>query len=311
MNNTVLRIISAILALGAVVVGYLAIHLSRSTSAPTPAATQPAEPSQPVVAVATATKGVKAGEMLIATDVAVKGVRGAPSNAYTQMQDVVGRVAVSDIPAGAVLMPNLFAADSISYLLKPGERAIGVPVDEISAVGGFIKPGDMVDVLAFMSKDTDGQTNAQVVVDNVRLLTVGDSTQFDAQRLDGPGTNSPKDAGNLSVASMSGTGSAGMKEKRIGLRSVVLAVRESELNRLMLAANAGILRLALRPPVGADPNANLGQGKGVGRQRPPAAVLSDLAQGRKAGTGTGTGTRYVIQEGSKEREVLNEVRAAR
>jgi len=264
-----------------------------------------------VVAVATATKGVKAGEMLIATDVAVKGVRGAPSNAYTQMQDVVGRVAVSDIPAGAVLMPNLFAADSISYLLKPGERAIGVPVDEISAVGGFIKPGDMVDVLAFMSKDTDGQTNAQVVVDNVRLLTVGDSTQFDAQRLDGPGTNSPKDAGNLSVASMSGTGSAGMKEKRIGLRSVVLAVRESELNRLMLAANAGILRLALRPPVGADPNANLGQGKGVGRQRPPAAVLSDLAQGRKAGTGTGTGTRYVIQEGSKEREVLNEVRAAR
>ncbi len=312
MNNTVLRIISAILVIGAIAVGYLAIHLSQSTPAPAPVAAKSSEPSPPLEAAAISTKPIKAGQVIVATDVAIKGMRSTAAGTYTQIQDVVGRVPVSDIPAGTVLVPSLFAADSISYLLKPGERAIGVPVDEISAVGGFIKPGDLVDVLVYMNRDADSQTNAQVVVDNVRLLTVGEATQFDAQRLDGSGA--VKDAPNTLVTPVS-TGvssslspSSGLKEKRLGMRSAVLAVRESDMNRLMLAANVGTLRLALRPPMGSDPNSNLPQGKGA-RTRPAAAVLSDLAQGKRASTGVPT--KYVIQEGSKEREVLNEVRAAR
>jgi pilus assembly protein CpaB len=294
MNNTVLRIISVLLALGALVVAYFAIQLSNAPPAPVAAPQPPAQVPHEVVAVAT--RAIKVGQILVAQDVALKNTPQPPSSAYRQVQEVVGRVAAADIAADQALTPTQFMADAISYLLKQSERAVGIQIDEVNSVGGFAKPGEHVDILAFLPADGANQSSAQVVIENARLLSLGDSTALD---------NAPQGESTTvdTLAKSSGAqGVAELKERRLHLKSAVVAVRDSDVTRLMLAANAGSLRLALRPPMmPPDPNS-----KALGMSAAPpvkaaAVALSDL--GMRRATGGGTGRKLIVQDGSKEREV--------
>ncbi len=302
MNNTVLRIISAILALGAIAVAYFAIRLSQAP-APAPIA-QKASDAVVMEAVAVTTRGLRAGQVIVAADVAVKALQHPPGQAYRQIQDVVGRVPVSDIASGTPLTPSLFAADSIAYLLKPGERAVAIQIDEIASVGGFIKPGDTVDVLSYFPQGNDNQTSAQVVLQNVKLLTVGNVSQLEEIEKAQSSQDSliKPSSGGISTDIKS----SNVDERRLRMRSAVLAVRDNDVNRLMLAANAGMLRLALRPPIGSDPNASLDQSKAPTANRPAVALLGDMTV-RKGGSTR----KYVVQTGSKEREVTDEMKAPR
>ena len=74
---------------------------------------------------------------------------------------------------------------SLSNLLAPGMRAVTIRTDEIAGVGGFITPGDRVDVVltrdagaivevAANARGAAGSTIAtEIVVANARVLTVG------------------------------------------------------------------------------------------------------------------------------------------
>lgn len=296
MNNTVLRILSAVLALGAVAVAILAIRLSQNPT-PAPVVVTASAPAAPTEAVAMAARSLKAGQPVVAGDVAVKGMASPPALAYRQIQDVVGRAPIADVPVGAPLLPSMFAADSIAYLLKPGERAVGVEINEVTGVGGFAKPGEHVDVLGFLPRETESNTvgSAVVVVEDARLLSLGDTTKLDIDAA-APNNGGLADA----LAKESGVKAAAeMKERRLRLKSAVLAVRESEVNKLMLAASVGSVRLALRPPVAVDMNGDLGQGgrKNTATKAAPVSA-SDMGIQRE-------GTRrsaVIIQEGSTEIE---------
>ncbi len=307
MNNKVLRIISALLALGAIAVGYFAIRLSQAP-APTPVVIQQAPASAPMDTVAVAVHELRAGQALVAKDVAIKAMPQVPTQAYRQMQDVVGRVAISDIPAGTALTPSLFAADSIAYLLKPGERAIAIQMDELAAVGGYIKPGDTVDVLSFVTASGDVQSTALVVVDNVKLLTVGNESQLDNPDLStSTGQEAPQSGKGQPVkpisAGISSDLGSGIDQRRLHMRSAVIAVREADVNKLMLAANSGTLRLALRPPRSSDPNTSLMNDKKPAAGLPPKMILTDVAI-RRPGR-----TKHVVQQGTKETVVTNDNKA--
>jgi pilus assembly protein CpaB len=74
---------------------------------------------------------------------------------------------------------------TLSNLLSPGMRAVTIRTDEIAGVGGFVTPGDRVDVV--LTRDagaiTEVQKNAEgaagstitteIVVENAKVLTVG------------------------------------------------------------------------------------------------------------------------------------------
>lgn len=296
MNNTALRIISAVLALGALGVAYLAIQLSKAPAAP--AATAPA--AAPKVTVAVTTRDIPAGQVLSSTDVVLAGVEAPPAQAYTQLQDVVGRTTSTLIPAKAPLQPSQFAVDTLANLLKPGERAVAVQVDEVIGVGGFAQPGEYVDVLAFLPKDGDNQGSAQTVVEDARLLTVGDASALDAQQAGHTPTTTE------ALTRDSGTKAATDKVQQQSMRSAVLAVREGDVNRLMLAANAGVLRLALRPPESAfDPNASLSK-QAQPIKRAPVVQMSDLGHRATTSAQPSTGRKLIIQEGREERVLTAE-----
>ena len=76
----------------------------------------------------------------------------------------------------------------------------------------------------------------------------------------------------------------------------MLAVRESDASALMLAANTGLLRLALRPKhEGTEP-----QDAAAGRL---TTRVSDLSPVRAKPAATDVGSPIIIQEGSKERRL--------
>ena len=66
----------------------------------------------------------------------------------------------------------------MSVVLGPGMRAMSVPVTVEGSAGGFVLPGDRVDVLTGRtSRDAEGGFTAEVVMRNVRVLAIDQATQ--------------------------------------------------------------------------------------------------------------------------------------
>ncbi len=70
----------------------------------------------------------------------------------------------------------------LSVVLSPGKRAMSVPVTSETAVGGFILPGDRVDVLQTRDAQDSGQGGgskvliAETILQNVRVLALDQTT---------------------------------------------------------------------------------------------------------------------------------------
>lgn len=98
---------------------------------------------------------------------------------------VVGAVVRERIMAGEpIVARKLVRAGQSGYLavvLSPGMRAMAVPVSAETGAGGFILPGDRVDVI--MSRraeaDVDGQSGyiTATVLRNIKVLAIGAVTQ--------------------------------------------------------------------------------------------------------------------------------------
>lgn len=91
---------------------------------------------------------------LTADDVEVRSVPpdALPAGAVSRVEDVIGRVPVAPLWQGQPLVAQALADDAAVFhtglTLRPGERAVAIPVAAVSAVGGAIAPGARVDVLA-------------------------------------------------------------------------------------------------------------------------------------------------------------------
>src|SRR3989344_3759999 len=268
MNNNVLKILAGVLALGAVIVALIGIRLSGAPSAP--AATAASAPAPAASArFVVAARDIQAGRMLESADVQLETAASAPQGSLGSTQQAIGQVSSRDITKGTPVLLDAIAPESLSALLQPGERAVAVQVDEVIGAGGF----------------------AQVLVRRARILTFGDATQIDQA--------APTAQGQATQEAMRETGAQAAlqaRERRQSLRSAVLAVRESEASALMLAANTGLLRLALRPKHEGSEPPDLASGRLTTR-------VSDLSPMRAKPAATDAGSPIIIQEGSKERRL--------
>lgn len=91
---------------------------------------------------------------LTALDVEVRSVPpdALPTGAIGRVEDVIGRVPMTPLWRGQPFLAQALGDDAAVFhtglTLRPGERAIAIPVAAVSAVGGAISPGARVDVLA-------------------------------------------------------------------------------------------------------------------------------------------------------------------
>jgi len=300
MNNTVLKVIAGLLLIGSLIVAYIGIQLSRQPAAPVPTAVSPARsaPAVPKESVVVAARHIQAGHRITAADLGSRALEQPAPQALRVARDAIGKVALSDIPAGTPLSFQQFAIESLASLLGESERAIAVQVDEVAGVGGYAQPGDRVDVLLFLSggrQSDERQDSAQVVIQNARLLTLGEANQMDKYR-------EQLEQGQEPSAAPDGMAQV-VRKQRQNLRSAVLAIDRQDVTRLMLASTRGQLRLALRPSESlairtAPPSL---QPSGLADHQ--FITLSDFERGSTpVRTKPSTASRaIIIQEGSQER----------
>jgi pilus assembly protein CpaB len=99
------------------------------------------------------------------------------------MSKLLGTVVRNPITAGEpITQGSLVAPGDRGFLaaaLGPGMRAITVPVSEKTAVGGFVFPGDHVDLMLTQSVSGEGQAlNAtETILQNLRVLATDQKTE--------------------------------------------------------------------------------------------------------------------------------------
>lgn len=141
--------------------------------------------------------------------------------------EIVGKMAKERIVKGEpILFERLYPEKktTMSYVIPKGMRAVTINVNEVIEVGGFVNPGDFVDILVtYQEKDkTVKGTPVQypqytkTILQNVQVLAVG---QIMAETSNGTALTA----------------------------SVTLALTLPDAEKLVLSEESGTLRLALRP----------------------------------------------------------------
>ncbi|MBK4997216.1 Flp pilus assembly protein CpaB [Pseudomonas sp. S37] len=248
MSSRLTLFLAAFFLLAALLAGYWGVALSRPAPAPAPALPTTEQPSvaitppptvpvePPRTAVVVLRKALPANTPLTEDDVLVERLQVAPAGAYQQIAEVIGRTSARPLAAGTWLEASSFQAGGpLARMIRSNERAVAVGVDEVIGAAGQLRPGDYVDVLLFLREEPNNpQSSAQVVLPALRVLSVGEQTGL---ANDGrPAQTAEEQKARREQASMSGNGT----------RTVALAVPEAMASRLLLAAQAGTLRLAVR-----------------------------------------------------------------
>ena len=241
MNSRISMVLAGLLLIGALIAGYWGLVLSR----------QPEPVAAPVISVERATAVIDdqnrqpvvvlahdapAFVPLTAADLVIEKLRTVPAGSLTQLDQAIGRMPLRTLGAGTWLTEESFnAGGPLARMIRPDERALAVSVDVVIGAAGQLSPGDYVDVLLFLRQDTsNAEQSAQIVIPAMRLLSVGDQLGL---------ANDGKPAVPPPVTPEERAQAA---QRRAAARTVVLAVPEPLLSRLMLASQAGTLRLAVR-----------------------------------------------------------------
>ena len=143
-----------------------------------------------------------------------------PPKSASSMGEIEGRVVMVPIPQGNPILSSMLApqgtAAGLSGILPDGKRALTVKVDEVAGVGGFIHPGDHVDVLVDLPIKDATDHFSKTILHDISVLTTGQIWQQ-------KGDNKP-----------------------VVVNTVTLELTPHESEVLNLASNEGKIRLALR-----------------------------------------------------------------
>jgi pilus assembly protein CpaB len=138
------------------------------------------------IKVVVASKDLIAGMQLETSHLAIASVpeKFVQPYAVRSPRDLLGLVTVAPIAQGEQVLlnkvrrPEAVPADAtLASLLPEGRRAVTIGVDAITGVGGFVRPGDKVDVLWGFKLpkvgDQDGQIVMLTLFQDVPILAVG------------------------------------------------------------------------------------------------------------------------------------------
>ncbi|MGY2376089.1 Flp pilus assembly protein CpaB [Pseudomonas sp. SDO524_S393] len=242
MSSRISMILAGLLLVGALIAGYWGLVLSRPEPvAPTvaaPVVTVPVAPAEDPTrkSVVVLAHDVPPFVALTAADLTLEKLRTAPAGSLTTLEQAIGRTPWRALEAGTWLTEESFSAGgNVSRMIRPDERALAVAVDEVTGAGGQLNPGDYVDVLLYLRQENGNpQPSAQTVIPALRLLGVGDQLGL---------TNDGKPGSPVATTPEE---KARQQQSRASARTVLLAVPEQLMSRLMLAAQSGALRLAVR-----------------------------------------------------------------
>ena len=184
----------------------------------------------------------------------------ALQGAYSDYEPVVGQVTRQDIFKGEQVTRSKVGPQTdteieqgLSFVIPAGMRGFSIKVDETSAVGGLLLPGDLVDVIGvFDDEDNFDVDKAVTLLQNIEVLAVAQESQ---EAIPPPAA---ADEEATPVAEDGATEEAASQQDSLGTRpedvetkpkakTVTLAVTPEQAQLLALSQAQGKLVLALRP----------------------------------------------------------------
>jgi pilus assembly protein CpaB len=259
MDSRPLKLLAAITAIAALLLGYLAITTHRTEDANQRALPVATGDSSDWPRVVVAAVPLEEGKAVEASGVTLVAMQVAPVAGFSRAEDVIGKTPARRIGQGEPLTKDHFAlVNDLARRLGTDERAVAIQVNDVVGVGGLLQAGDFVDVIAYVQADGRQvrRSQARVVMERLRILAYGSSES---------------------------------DKRSSGSRTAVLAVPAADLPRLVLAANAGNLRLALH---GTDEGAaRLGSG----------AALNELDAPTRR---TGGGEQIIVYRGGSSGRIV-------
>src|SRR6202158_2709549 len=150
------------------------------------------QPNSSGTRVVVARNDIGARTKIQSSDLQLSNVNPAPKLAFTDVNQVAGKGARVDIPAGSPVTANLIAPASdllsssdVAFLPIPsGYVALTVPTSELVGVGGYPQVGDRITMLATLNTSIFGASAAVPVVrtvfNNLDILRVGPVTAQNA-----------------------------------------------------------------------------------------------------------------------------------
>jgi pilus assembly protein CpaB len=184
-----------------------------------------ASPDDNLRSVVVATVEIPFGQMVEAQQVTTMRMPmdTIPDDAFDSTDKAVGKIATFDILKGDIMrgarLSEHLGGSTLASLIATDKRAISVRVDDVVGVGGFLLPGNRVDVLA--TKKTDGAGNnavSRTILENLRVLAVDQTAGTD-------------------------------KTQPVVVRAVTLEMTTAEAETLVTAQTEGKLQLTLRNPL--------------------------------------------------------------
>lgn len=155
----------------------------------------------------------------------------APSGAFTDIGDVIGKKPLFNIGKGLPVTNQYFESGAVAAEVREGYRAFALRLDENNVATAKIKAGDYVDVFSiFKSNSRDiEETISRLIMPKLRVLSVG------SQLVNAPETTNAayeKDVNNRSVR----------------LKAMMVEVPTADINTLAIAQTQGELFVVLRSP---------------------------------------------------------------
>jgi len=144
--------------------------------------------------------------------------------ALSDPKQAEGDVALITIPQGSTVTSTKIgqpAEIGITARLKPGMRAVSIPVDRVKAVSNLVQPGDRVDVLASVNKGVGIPPKTFTIIRGALVLAIN-------SQLEATGSTPAPDSGAAAT--------------------VTLGVTPEQADLLTVADLNTTLRLALRSP---------------------------------------------------------------
>lgn len=142
-----------------------------------------------------------------------------PKGSYTLAEDVIGKVPKGDVFTGELLLAERLVkpgeGSTLAAVVSPSMRAVTVRVDDVVGVGGFVLPGNRVDVIA--AREQNGRAEAETLLERVKVLAVDQQASADR--------NAP-----------------------VVVRAVTLEVTPQGAEEIARARQQGAIQLALRNP---------------------------------------------------------------
>lgn len=162
-------------------------YLESQTQALTEARINELDANRPVVEavelakVVVATSEIKFGEAINSSNIKVVDwpQDAFPEGAFTATSEVISdgnrRVLTTIFPGEPIITAKITGENGragLSGIIAEGMRAVTVPVNTVNGVGGFIQPGDRVDILLTKNDNEDDSISSTTLMEYVKILSV-------------------------------------------------------------------------------------------------------------------------------------------